>query len=106
MYHYEFKDDNFILIDNEFEREVWSGTEVAICFDKSCGTLFRHGDPEMVLTYHKKLINIYTNTGFDDIASDCIVLIINKHDDLVHLNRCVDTINYAKSYYTQLIKSV
>lgn len=96
MYHYIKDGDIYKLIDDDFDVVVCEGHEVAVMFDKACGTLLKHGDPELVILYFNKTINTYAQSeNCADIMADLVVLVSNEWDVEI-LNKCLSITGYPQ----------
>ena len=74
---------------------------IALAFDKISGTLHKHGEPENVKTWHANAVKRYMDAGFDDMASDLIV--IEGRFPLDELNKCISTSGYVARMYEKLL---
>lgn len=75
--------------------------EVALAFDRECGTVHKHGDPELVHAWHRTAQRQFRIGGFDALADDLVV--ISGRFDLEELNRCITVSGYAATFYAQLM---
>lgn len=109
MHHYRKTSGIFELVDDKSSIVLWQGTIVAICFDKSDGTIHLHGDPDRVVQYYRTTISKYRGAGLvdvTDIADDLVVVRSGAWDPEV-LNKCLDITGYVvrmARYYNLKIK--
>lgn len=76
--------------------------EVAIAFDRECGTLHKHGSVEMVRQWLQKSQDTFRQAGFPDMAENLIM--IAGRFDLEDLNRCLSTTGYLAQFYPRLLR--
>jgi len=92
MYHYNKSGNNFQLVTDE-GKVVWEGPEVAICFDKRDGTMYRHGNPTIVNEVFNSATSTYVARGVCDIA-ESLVVVTSAAWGLELLNRCINITGY------------
>lgn len=83
------------------EREIILMTDqIAIAFDRSDGTLHKHGNPKNVELWRTQAIEKFRKAGFDDMANDLIIMI--GQFPLEEINKCISTSGYCKTLYEKL----
>lgn len=50
------------------------GTELAFAYDRSCGTLHKHGSPELVNAWLEKTKQAFSSGGYPEMAADLQLL--------------------------------
>lgn len=84
--------------------------EVAILFDRECGTLLKHGRPELVEAYRDQAlqkVGAAVESGATDLAGADLLnsgwTLITGKFPVEELNRCLDTSGYVLRLYQQCL---
>jgi len=96
------KSGRYVLRDAK-GRLITSTDYPTILFDRSTGTLHRHGDFLRVRRIAAELRSQFAKTGSQDIAAN-LVLYGSRSFDLVELNRCVCVEGYCLKFYERISK--
>jgi len=122
MYHYEYKDNMYYLIDDRGEI-ITTYEKVALCFSYNSeegGLLHKHGSPESVNKWamvtrkkyvkaaknfdlHKRLtsMGIQTSaTDYNQLANEIVV--IEGKFAIEELQKCIDISGYVGRFYEKL----
>ena len=112
-YAYQLNDDGTYALFYGDEFIKGPLTEIALCFDKETGTLFKHGNPDMVSQWYQQSLQF--RQKMEDLGrSSHPIAILNEQmtSDLVciqgkfpleDLNACLSTTGYVKTFYERLL---
>lgn len=67
-----------LMKDGEVQRGT-PGTELSFAYDRSCGTLHKHGNPDMVTNWVDGVKAKLENSGAAQLAADLKVLTVNSY---------------------------
>lgn len=105
---YEIRSGSYYLVDLDeppnrisHQRDIHLMTdEIAICFDRSSGTLHKHGNPESVGNWAAKAQAKYRDAGYSEMANDLIV--VSGKLPVEEINRCIANSGYCSTFYNKL----
>lgn len=101
MCHYEYKNNQYHLIDDRTGEILYASDEIAIAFsyDKETkeGILYKHGSTELVSKWVQKTRKKFQNAGLHDIANE-IIMIFGKIN-IYELNKCLNISGYIGKFY-------
>lgn len=105
---YEMRHGSYYLVDFDEkpslltgEREIHLMTdEVAICFDRDCGTLLKHGSPATIEAWCVEKSKKYRDAGLHDVADSMIVL--SGAFPVEEINKCLSITGYCKRFMEKM----
>lgn len=100
-YEFNEKTEEYEYFDDSGEL-ILSTEEISIMFDKSCGTLLKHGNPVLVQRYYDKTCTQYRKHNFQGIIDD-LVIITGKFD-LEELNKIIGITGYISRFHEKLLR--
>lgn len=74
--------------------------EIAICFDRECGTLHKHGVPESVRKWHTASTEKLRSGGADDLAD--LLVVIQGRFTLEDIDKVLSITGYAQVLYKSI----
>lgn len=96
--NYQKIDEEFQLMDDDTLDIILTAKEIAIVFDKSCGTLLKHGPVDNVENWLQNARKKYYEAGLSDIAAD-LTMVSSSNWDLEELNKILNICDYVKLFY-------
>lgn len=104
MFQYQKINNQYNFVDTEVSYTLFWDQEIAIVFDKICGTLLKHGPKETIEAWFVTAKKKYQEAGLSEIAND-LTLISSKNWDPEELNKILDIAGYIKIFYQKYLES-
>lgn len=70
---------------------------MAVMFDKSCGTVYKVGDYNLLKGYYNETQELYRNSGYDDIADDLVLMELPSNEE--EIEKVISIAGYVKNLY-------
>lgn len=74
--------------------------EVALVFSTTCGTLHKHGKPDLVGKWLDTTRDKFRKAGFTEMADELVL--VQGRFSLADLNKCLSTTGYVLNLYKQI----
>ena len=96
-------DGQYVLVETQQHKILLQTYEPALLFDRSTGTLLKHGDIDFVRKIKTDMEAKYRRIGAIDLAKD-LVLLSSRMFDTEELNHCINIADYCGRLYERITK--